>query len=161
MLRYLGAAALVLSSWIVGVLLARAEKDTPRAIYALYNLASFLLRQIKNGRTPLRVLFDRYSDPYLERVGFLNVLRSGGDIPALWREALELLPIDGTAKEESVAFGAELGLLPLEQQEKRLESYMLLLQTEREKAESGIANRQKSIRAVCLLLGALMAIILI
>ena len=161
MIRYLGAAALVLSAWAAGALIAAAERDTPKAVNSLYGLAVYMLRRIKTGRAPLRGIFADFSDGYLEKCGFLEILRRPGDIPALWQSAIGKLPLSGSARREALTFGADLGRLGLEEQEKRLEAFIPFLAAERERAENGLKNRQKSIRISAALAGILIAIILI
>ena len=161
MLRYIGALALVLSSWAVGAVVAAYEKETLKTLDALYDMNEYLRRRIKSGRVPLGIIFSQYRNERLEKQGFLPIMRQSGDISVLWESAAEQLPIGGEAKEACLAFGAELGKLGYDDQEKRLDEFSAFLMSEREKTGAGLKDRQRSVRVCALLIGLLAAILLI
>ena len=161
MIRYAFAAFAVLCSWIAGRFIASSAKESVAALDSLIDLTEYLHRRISAERTPLKTLFRNYDDKTLEKCGFLSVLRSEGDPSALWREAAELLPVSAGTKREIAAFGNGLGRTSLAGQEKKLRDFAETLRDERAKAGAGLKDREKSIRAICLLFGVIAVIILL
>ncbi|MBO4452705.1 MAG: hypothetical protein J5793_02100 [Clostridia bacterium] len=160
-MRYLGALFVVASSWIAGGIAAKVVKEYPDSLCSLCRLAEYTLRRICRERAPLSAIFRNFDDPFLEKKGFLAILRSEGDIRELWRCAIEKLPLSEEIRLECLSFGGDLGVLPLYEQQKRLESLRDALLKERDSALKSLPAKQKSVRAVAALAGALAAIVLI
>ncbi|MBO4277258.1 MAG: hypothetical protein J5925_02525 [Clostridia bacterium] len=161
MIRLFGAGILVLCAWICGFAAAKTEGEKLRAADALCGFVKRLERGISSARTPLKELFARESDEYLERAGFLPVLRSGGVTGELWESALAKLPLGEEIYPQARAFGRELGTLGLSDQCAAAKAFCLALEEEREKLAKSLPLKQKSLRAAFLLFGLFAAIILI
>lgn len=161
-MKWVGALILAVSSYFVGIKIARREGESLIALNSLIGLLEFTLRSMTLSLKPLYAIFSDYSQPYLEDVGFLPLLRGRKtDLPSVWQEACGLLPLSEEIMPELQYLGGELGALSLEEQEKRIKSCLSALKNERDSLRGTLPQKQKSIRTVSLLLGALCAIILL
>lgn len=160
-MNWLGAFFVVCAGYMLGLKLASEEKKKLTALDSLLALLNYMRRRVSDRRLPLSEIFLRFEDPYLELTGFLPRLRSGGgDIKERWSEAIKLVPLEKEAEAELALFGEELGRLSLAEQEKKLDSCVAALASEREKLKEKLPAKQKSVKTVCLLVGALTAIVL-
>ncbi|MBQ3231060.1 MAG: stage III sporulation protein AB [Clostridia bacterium] len=160
-MNWLGAALLIFSGYAVGVLLASEEKRALEAVEAMLSLLNYMERRISESRLPINEIFLRFENDFLEQRGFLAQIRSGGGVRERWQSALMLVPLEEEARRELALFGEELGILSLQEQKKRLEAAVVFLNGERERLKQRLPARQKSIKTVCLLVGALTAIVLL
>jgi len=71
------------------------------------------------------------------------------------------LPLDKYAKAELCQLGRDMGILSLEEQEKRIDACREALSQQREEIKNGLQGKQKSIRTVSILSGLLTAILLL
>lgn len=160
-MNWLGAFLVVCAGYMLGLRLASEEKKKLTALDSVLALLNYMRRRVSDSRLPLSEIFLRFEDPFLELTGFLPRLRSGsGTIKERWAAALKLLPLEKETETELALFGEELGRLSLAEQEKRLDSCILALASEREKLKDKLPARQKSVKTVCLLASALTAIVL-
>lgn len=161
-MSWVGALLLVTSAYFFGIGIARQEGNRLKALDSMIDLLEFMYRRMSGHRMPLYGLFASFQDKYLEAVGFLPLLRScRNGLSDIWINALELLPLDDESERELVHFGSELGLLPLDEQLKRIEICLGAITSCREKLRISLPPKQKSIKTVSLLFGALGAIILL
>ncbi len=162
MTKLFGACLLVLCAWAAGFAAAETEGEKLHAVNALYGFLGRLERGISGTRTPLKEIFARDNDEYLEKTGFLPALRSAGEnVRPGWEKALSKLPLEPGDLAEAAAFGRDLGALPLAEQCAAARSLRNLLAESRDSLAKRLPLKQKSIRAAYLLAGLLAAIILI
>ncbi len=160
-MKLLGAAIIISVCCYIGFSTAKSEADKAKTVDSVLNLLSYMKRRISAERTPVFDIFSSFSDEYLEKIGFLPILRSHRYISNdLWKEALSALALSEEVKNELMHFGAELGSLPLEEQLKRIKSCADFLDSERAFLREALPKKQKSIKAFWLLSGILAAIIL-
>lgn len=161
-MQWIGAVILVISSYFMGIKISRREGEALIALNSLIELLEFTQRRIALSLKPLYAIFSDYNNSYLTETGFLDLLRNQKNDPSsAWSAACALLPISEDSLIELQYLGGELGALPLEEQEKRLNACLSALKTERDTLRGSLPQKQKSIRTVSLLLGALGAIILL
>lgn len=162
MTKLFGACLLVLCAWAAGFAAAKTEGEKLRAVDALYGFLGRLERGISGTRTPLKEIFARDNDEYLEKTGFLPALRSAGEnVPSVWENALSKLPLEPGDLAGAAAFGRDLGALPLADQCAAARSLREQLAESRDSLAKRLPLKQKSIRAAYLLAGLLAAIILV
>ena len=161
-MKWFGAAIIIIVSYLCGNLLSSEENKKLVCLDSLIALLGFMLRRISSERTPLYEIFVSFSDAFLEERGFLPLMRSHrGETNRLWIEAIDLLPLERETQNELARFGTDLGRLNLDEQEKRIMACTDMLVYERDKLKSILPAKQKSIRAVCLLIGVMTAILLL
>ena len=161
-MNWLGALLTVASSYICGVMLANGEKEKLTAIDSLIRLFDCMRRRISAERLPLYRIFAEFRDTFLERIGFLEVLRSSRHgLERLWENAVATLSTDSETADELLHFGESLGALPLDEQIKRIDAAHAFLNEKRAKISGTLQQKRKSIKSVCLLTGIAIAIILL
>lgn len=161
-MKWLGAALLIAASYLCGEMISHEEKKKLIAVDSLISLLYFMQRKMISERMPLYEIFNSFSDGYLEQSGFLPLIRSHRtETNRLWEEAIRLLPLENDIISELERFGRELGRLALDEQEKRTNACAELLNRERDKLKSALPAKQKSARAVSLLIGMMAAILLL
>ncbi len=161
-MSWVGALMTVCASYVCGAMLAKGESERLEAVDSLLKLLSYMRRRISAERMPLYRIFAEFEDGFLERCGFLEVMRSHRQGPeSLWLDAIKTLPTGKELQDELSHFGISLGALSLEEQLKRLDALYLFLSESRESLKGVLAQRQKSIKTVCLLMGLTAAIILL
>lgn len=161
-MNWLGAVILVASAYFCGIGIAKNEGEQLKALDSLIKLLDFMRRRMSAERIPLYSVFASFSDSYLEVSDFLPLMRSCRNSPAdLWQKGIMALPIEGDARTELLHLGESLGTLPLDQQLKRIDSCVSVLNISRNSLREALPKRQKSIKTVSLLIGALTAIILL
>ena len=157
-----GALILISSAYFLGRAIALREGEALKALDSVINMLRFVHRRMETEGTPLYLLFEKYKDGYLEDAGFLPILRAHGNLASrFWGEAVEELSLTSEAKIELLHFGETLGTLDLENQLKRINACMDFLVQEREKLRISVPLKQKSIKTVAFLFGALTAIVLL
>ena len=161
-MNWLGALLTLASSYFCGIMLANGESERLGAIDSLIRLLTYMRRRMVAERLPLYRIFDGFEDDYLERIGFLKCLRSSRHgLEVLWKTAIKALPTDKETVAELEHFGESLGALPLDEQIKRIDSLSSFLTEKRVGLNGSLAQKRKSIKALCLLAGALVSIILL
>ncbi len=161
-MSFLGALLLTAGAYFGGILIARSFAEELYAINGVLELLNFMSQRIQSLKTPLYQLFCDCAEPYLESVGFLPMLRSSpAQTNALWQSAIELLPLNAGIKKELSVLGRDLGNLPLEEQQKRLELCINSLKTQKQIIADSLPKRQKGVRTTALLAGAVISILLI
>ncbi len=161
-MNWLGAFLTVVSSYICGIMLANGENERLCIIDSLLRLFTYMHRRISAERLPLYRIFVEFTDEYLERIGFLERVRSSRHgLENVWQSAVKLLPTDKEVLDELVRFGESLGILPLDEQIKRIEVTCIFLNEKRAKISGALQQKRKSVKSVCLLMGIAIAIILL
>lgn len=159
----MGALLIVSAFSFCGVSFAGESKAEIRGLEALLSLLRTLFQRLSWGKEPLRTLFSAYHDPYLERTGFLPLLRGaeGRNYPDVWEQALNLLPLPPEAAREAKALGASLGRVSLEAQLERLSLCIATLDACRENAQVNAHRKCRSTVALWVLAGLLVALLLL
>ena len=161
-MKWTGALLLIFSSYFCGIFLARREGEKLKTVDSLISLLRYMRRRMEGERVPLYNVFAGFEDIYLESAGFLQNLRTcRSGLNSIWRDSLKTLPLSGEILKELDVFGASMGRLALEEQLKCIDVCISALEEEKRKILSQLPKKQKSIRTVALLLGALTAIILL
>ncbi len=161
-MNWIGAIALTLCSYTAGAMLAAGEKERLFTLEALVSFLCCMRRRIYGERIPLYRIFAEYENERLEKCGFLPLLRSQrAMLGSVWRQAVELLFIENGVKRELCLFGEALGSLPLDEQLKRLDGCIAMLEGARNSAAKTLPEKQKSTKTVCLIIGLITAIILL
>lgn len=161
-MKLFGIILLVSSAYLLGSLAAVNEGEKLKALNSLISMLQFLFRRMETENKSLNLLFAQYKDGYLEKTGFLPKLRQGeADLSKRWEKGLDCLNLEEHLKNELLHFGESLGRLGLEAQLKNINQCVSFLEQEKEKLKTNLPQKQKSIKAVAFLLGALTAIILI
>lgn len=161
-MNWLGALLTLASSYFCGIMLANGEAEMLSAYDSLIHMLEYMRRRMVAERLQLYRIFDGFEDDYLESIGFLKRLRSSRHgLDSLWRSAIEALPTDKETRSELLHFGESLGALPLDEQIKRIDSLSSFLTEKRVGLNGSLAQKRKSIKALCLLTGALVSIILL
>lgn len=161
-MNWLGAVLLVGAAYFLGVRLSDAERDRLKTVDSVIAFLTYMRRKMVYERTPLYDIFSRFSDPYLEKLGFLPCLRTRrSGLGELWGNALAFVDVDPRISGELGYFGESLGGLPLDEQIKRLDSCLEELKNESDMLQKQLPSKQKSIKTVCLLFGLMTAIILL
>lgn len=161
-MRLFFAFVLVLCGYLAGAELAREQKSVALRLKGMRELTEHLLRRSRLTRAPLQAVFCGFSNKELEKAGFLPPLREAKKgIPRVFLEGLELLSLPPQAKEALTELGEELGALPLDEQQKRLELCLEVLIRQEKELESRLKTKTKSIRTSGALFGLLAAIVLV
>lgn len=161
-MNFAGAILLTFGAYFVGVILAKNEGDKLKSLEALADFLEFTKQRITLLQTPLYRVFTDYENEFLEDMGFLPLLRSNRNgIKQSWVSATDLLVLDDHVKKELMILGRDLGELPLEEQEKRIAVCLQTVNAKKEAMEGELPKKQKSIRTVALLVGAMTAILLV
>ncbi len=160
-MKWAGAILLVLASYFLGIRIADEEKKRLVEVESLLSLLKFMRRRMETERASLFAVFTDFDDAYLGSIGFLKILCSDRNPKTAWSKALTLLKCDEEISRELAHFGCDLGALPLEDQLSKLENCILALEEKRSVLRAALPNKQKATKTVCLLAGALAAIIMI
>ena len=160
-MNWIGGVLVVMSGYLFGKYLSEIERDKLKAIEALLDFLGYMRRKMLYERIELYSIFCDYSDEYLEKVGFLSELRFCNNGKNKWETAIKAFEIEDNVYNELKYFGESLGILPIDEQIKRLDSCCISLEETKNKLKSSIPPKQKSIKTVCLLFGLMTAIILL
>lgn len=161
-MNWVGALLVVCASYICGIALAKDEGNALKTLDSLLTLLSYMRRRMSLERIALFDIFSEFHDEYLEKIGFLKILRSHRNgLPTLWSDAVLTLCVDEETKREYLRFGESLGSLPLDEQIVRLDSMTVFITEKRNQLRESLPDKQKSIKTVSLLLGLMAAIILL
>ena len=122
----------------------------------------FMLQRITYSRESLGSVFSDFCDESLSKCGFLGTLNNqmGETYDCLWKKAVDTLDTSGSVKKELLLFGSQLGKLDFATQKERVQLCRNILINEKKVLEPGLEKRQKSIRTLGGLIGAMIAIIL-
>ena len=161
-MNWLGAFLVVIASYLCGITLSKDEYDKLNTVESLMDLIAYMKRRMSLERLPLLRIFFEYDGRSKKIDRFLTELRSYNvRIDKAWKNAVLLLSVDENTKKELIRFGESLGLLALDEQIKRLDSISSFLEAKRKELTDSLPARQKSIKAVCTLIGLMTAIILL
>lgn len=162
-MRLIGGLLIVGAFSLCGISFAGEARAELRALEALLALLRALSQRLSWGKEPLRLLFASYQDAYLERIGFLPLLRNadGRSYPAAWEQALSLLPLPPDAMRASQALGSSLGCLSLEAQLEHLSLCIAALDACRQTALTHADRNRRSTVSLWILTGLLVALLLL
>lgn len=161
-MNWLGAAILVLASYICGNLLSAQMREQEKILSALISLLEYMRRRMLSERAPLHKIFSDFDSEPLARIGFIAPLCTRrSDISEIWSSEVKKLSISEEAKGELLLLGISLGRIGLDEQIKGLDTCISFLGSEQAKLRDALPPKQKSTKTVCLLFGLLTAIILL
>lgn len=161
-MSWLGAALVVLGSYLCGISLSRDESDKLKIIESLADFMAYIKRRMSIELIPLTRIFAEYDGSSDRLDAFLSIIRGQKHTPSFaWQRAVETLCVDESTKKELLRFGESLGRLSLDEQIKRLDTLYLFLIEKRKELADSLPARKKSIKAVCTLIGMITAIILL
>ena len=161
-MNWVGALLVIIASYLCGFALAKDEGNGLKTLDSLLSLLTYMRRRMNSERIPLFEIFSGFRDEYLEKCGYLDIIRSHRNgVSSLWNDAVSTLYVDEETKREYMRFGESLGNLPLDEQLARLDSFCEFITEKKNKLKSTLPDKQKSIKTVCLLLGLMTAIILL
>lgn len=106
MYKYIGLAILFLSSVCIGQTTANTYKTSVKQMEAFIQFIKYIKSQIEHYNTSYPDIFAKYTNPILEKNGFINTLRSSD-----WKSALDksIFNFDNNVKDILYSFGNELG----------------------------------------------------
>lgn len=84
-IKYIGAAVILLSAALFGYKLSRDYKAEQKAICGLYDMVVFVRDNIKHLMRPLPEIFLSYHNEYLENTGLIADIRERG-LKAAWSD---------------------------------------------------------------------------
>lgn len=161
-MKWTGALLLIICSYSFGIFLAKREGERLKAIDSLISLMRYMRRRLQGERVPLFDVFVGFDDEYLEEIGFLTNLRScRNGLNSIWKDSIKSIPLSDEIQRELDIFGTSMGNIPLDEQLKCVDICVAALGEEKKNIQSQLPKKQKSIKTVSLLLGALIAIILL
>lgn len=162
-MRLIGGLLIVGAFSLCGISFAGEARTEMRALEALLSLLRTLSRRLSWGKEPLRTLFSSYRDPYLERTGFLPLLRGadGRNYPDAWEQALRHLPLPPEAMRDALTLGTSLGRVSLEAQLEHLSLCIAALETCYKNAQTNAERNRRSTVALWVLAGLLVALLLL
>ena len=158
-MKWFGAFLIIAVSYFIGNVLSSEEKKKLICVDSLLSLFKYMKRRMSSERKPLFEIFCEFNEPYLETIGFMDEMRSNRNAKIVWGSALERLSVDEETMRELKLVGNELGELPLFEQLSRLDNCVLFLEEKKKNLQKTLPPKQKSVKTVCLLSGALVAII--
>lgn len=162
-MRLMGGLLIVSAFSFCGISFAGEARAELRALEALLFLLRTLAQRLSWGKEPLRTLFSSVSEPYLEQIGFLPLLRGadGRNYPAAWEQALHLLPLPPEAMREAKSLGVSLGRVSLEAQLEQISLCIASLETYHGNARARARQNRRSTVALWVLAGLLVALLLL
>ncbi len=161
-MNWLGALLVVVASYLCGITLSRDERDKLKTVESLIDLISYMKRRMSFELVSLPRIFFEYDGLFPKTQPFMTELRSRTDrLNIAWERAVSRLCVEEDTKKELARFGDSLGRLTLDEQIKRLDSLYAFLLDKKKSLADLLPARQKSIKAVCTLIGMMTAIILL
>ncbi len=160
-MRWIGALLLISTAYLFGSIWSGEEKKRLTTVDSMLSLLKYMKRRMLSERKPLFAIFCEYEDGFLEKTEFLSIMRSNRNSKLAWSNALQTLTLDEDIRQELLLFGNELGELTLDSQIKRIDAAVAVLEDKRKMLSETLPQKQKSVKTVCLLSGALLAIIML
>lgn len=161
-MNWIGAMLTVFASYMCGIMLSRGQAERVKTLESLLRLFLFMKLQIVTRRYPLYRIFSEFDDRLLKENGFLELIgRQKNITKTLWNEAIQLLTLDNETGNMLLSFGDGLGSVTLDEQIKQIDAASAYLSDALDRQRARLPEKQKSIRAVCLLMGLAAAIILL
>lgn len=162
-MELIGGLLTVAAFFLYGFSKAGNLKTSLEVLDSMLALLRELSARLSHRRESLKTVFSAYQDPLLESYGFLSLLKNhdGRDYPALWENALPLLPLPREALPPLTSLGASLGRLSLKGQTEQIALCLTLLEAVRKDLQAGAMQKRKSIVALWTLSGLLVALLLL
>lgn len=154
----LGALLFALSAFIWGREKGRQEEEKILLLEALLSFVSYTEEQITNFKTPLSRIYLDFSDPGLERIGFIEALREKGAEAAV--EALKGKIPDSSYK-DALNFAGGLGKGYSEGQKKLCDITLKRLEVATSELKANLSERVRMYRLLPVLVAASLIILLI
>lgn len=153
-----GALIFALSAFFWGREKARHEEEKILLLASLISFVAYTEEQITNFKTPLAGIYLDFSDPCLEKIGFIEALRKNGAEAAI--EALKGKIPEGSYK-DALAFAGGLGRGYSEGQKKLCDITLKRLEKTVEELKADLSERVRMYRLLPVLVAASVIILLI
>ncbi len=162
-MRLIGGLLIVTAFFAVGSVSAREVRAELRALEAMLAFLRELSRRLTWERMPLQALFAQTQEPFLERIGFLPLLRNADpkQYALAWKRALARLPLSGEPLRALETLGQGLGLVPLETQKEQLMLGIAVLEEAYASQKAKAGDKQRSAVSLWTLSGLLIALLFI
>ena len=162
-MRLIGGLLTVTGFYLLGAASAKRIRTELRAMEAMLAFLRDLVRSLTWSRKPLQALFSAYNEPFLERVGFLPVLRQADSkqYTEAWERALHTLSLNDTSSRALETLGQTIGRVSLETQKEQLMQCIAVLEEQHAVQSAKSKDRQKSAVSLWTLSGLLIALLLI
>ena len=162
-MRLIGGLLIVTAFFLVGTGSAREIRLRLRALEGMLAFLRELSRGLTWSRAPLQTLFAACREPFLERVGFLPILR-GADpkrYTSAWSDALAHLPLAEEDIRVLKSLGETIGRVTLETQTEQLLLCISELEEHHAALRAKAKDKQRSAVSLWTLSGLLIALLLI
>ena len=157
MLRFAGAAIIILSSLGIGFILGESVRRRIRDIEALADFADFVSSEIAVYKTPLPEIFAKCGNGYLAKSGFASGLDGG-----VYSAAATAGMLAGDEERQIICdFSAKIGTGGAEDMVKLCAYTAARLRTVSEQLKKDLPEKRKIYRAVSALAGVSVVIMLI
>lgn len=162
-MRLIGGLLVVTAFFWIGTVSAREIRTELRALESMLAFLRELSRRLAWSRTPLQALFASYRDPFLDRIGFLHILRSADpkQYALAWQSALARLPLSETSQKPLRELGQSLGRVSLQTQTEQLSLCIVSLEDIHIALQAKAKDKQRSAVSLWTLSGLLIALLLI
>ncbi len=142
MIAAAGTVILSLSVMGFGISYNKALKNEKESIDALLSLCEKINTRISCFRQPLNEIYEGFSNPHLDRLGFTDELKKHGLSAALISKG-EILGISKGLMAESRRFAEGLGKSYSEEQTKLCERYLSCLKREHDELGAQLPTKTK------------------
>ena len=99
-MRTVGVILIIASSYLFAAVLTREGEEKTKELYALVGFLRYAKERASCLFEPPAVTAESYSDPFLERTGFLPGLRAGKGVTAAVSSLLSVLSLEGGERTE-------------------------------------------------------------
>ncbi len=153
-----GAVLFSLAAFLWGRERGRKEEEKLKLLESLISFVTYTEEQITNFKTPLSRIYQDFSDAYLEKEGFVAILRKNGAESAV--ETLKGKICDSSYKDVS-EFAKGLGAGYSEGQKKLCDTTLKRLEKAQKELKESLSERVRMYRLLPVLLAASVIILLI
>ena len=145
---------------LTGYLVSRSGLRSIEYLHSLISFVSFVRHRIEYFRSELPVIFSEYEDRYLEKIGFLKVLRESGLAAALEYCGRDIV-LGQSEYRILTGFANSLGKSDAESQIRSCRSVIEALEEKLRKMNEEYPKQKKISQTLGILSGALLVILLI
>lgn len=158
MYKLIGLAVLFITSICIGQTMIFTYKTSVKQIESFIQFIKYIKSQVEYYNMPYPDIFDKYSNPTLEKCGFINTLRTSG-----WKIAIDnsIFYFNSNIKELLSNFGNELGKSMKQDQIINCTYTIEQLEIQYQNAKSELPKRTKLYNSLSLMAGISIIIILI
>ena len=162
-MRLIGGLLIVTAFFWIGTASAREIRAALRALESMLAFLRELSRKLAWSRIPLQAVFAQAREPFLERIGFLHILRDADpkQYALAWQSALARLPLSEVSQKPLRELGQSLGRVSLQTQTEQLSLCIVSLEEAYAAHKQKAADKQRSAVSLWTLSGLLIALLLI